>query len=132
MKRFLIIGSICAAFLASAALTVVAQDDHDRQDDRQAQQQDQHRDQSRDEHRRIDDAHYREHFGRAHHFAIHHVETREGRPFFAYGGYNFEIAQAWPAGWSYNDDCYIEDVDGQYYLYDVRHPGVRVLVTIVP
>jgi hypothetical protein len=56
----------------------------------------------------------------------------EGHPHFAYGGYNFEIVQAWPAGWSYNDNCYIDDVDGAYYLFDLRHPGVRIAVTVVP
>lgn len=52
------------------------------------------------ERRRIEDAHFREHFGRDHHFAIRHVVIVRGRPHFAYGGYNFEIADAWPHGWS--------------------------------
>jgi hypothetical protein len=156
MKRFLIIGSICLAFLAGAAMTAVAQDDHndhDRQDDHAARpqderhdearkdeharqderaRQDEYHDQAREEHgRRIDDAHFREHFGRNHHFVIHHVEMVEGRPHFAYGGYNFVVVQPWPGGWSYNDDCYIDYVDGAYYLFNLRHPGVRVAVEIL-
>ena len=55
-----------------------------------------------------------------------------GRPRFAYGGYNFEIAQPWPGGWAYTDDTYIDYVDGGYFLFNLRHPGVRVAVTILP
>ena len=63
---------------------------------------------------------------------IRHVNVVEGRPRFAYGGYNFEIVQAWPHGWSYNDNTYIDFVDGGYYLFNDRHPGVRVAVTVLP
>lgn len=105
----------------------VAQDEH--RDDEKARQEEKHDQVQR---RRIADEHYRAHFGREHHFAIHHVTVVGGRPHFAYGGYNFEIVQPWPVGWSYNDDCYIEDVDGVYYLFNVRHPGVRIEVNVLP
>lgn len=81
--------------------------------------------------RRIDDAHFRAHFGHDHHFAIKHVTIVGGRPHFGYGGYNFEIVDAWPHGWSYNDNCYIDFVDGGYYLFNLRHPGVRISVGIL-
>jgi hypothetical protein len=67
-------------------------------------------------------------FGRDHHF---HVGRLDDRRRFQYGGYWFEVNQGWPTGWSHDDDCYIEDDDGTYYLVDVVHPGVRVLVVVV-
>ncbi len=99
------------------------------------QDQDKHDQAARDEHastgRRIDDAHYREHFGSNHHFAVHHIQRVDGRDRFAYGGYNFELVQPWPAGWSYNDNCYIEFVDGQYFLYDLNHPGITIALIVL-
>jgi hypothetical protein len=114
---------LCTAFLFTMALSAFAQDEH-REEKAQAE--------PHEERRRIADEHYRAHFGRDHHFAIRHVQVVEGRPHFAYGGYNFEIAQPWPAGWSYNDDVYVEDVDGAYYITNLRHPGVRVMVNVIP
>jgi hypothetical protein len=104
------------------------------QKDENRPQQGQHPQAARNEHehgRRIDEAHYREHFGRDHHFAVHHVEQIGGRDRFSYGGYQFELAQPWPAGWSYNDNCYIEDDGGQYYLYDLNHPGVTIVLIVL-
>ncbi len=138
MKRFAVVGSICAAFLLGGVLSAVAQDEHredERKDARQEERRDQHEDKrvdQREEHRRIADEHFQARFGHDHHFAIRRVETVGGRPHFAYGGYNFEIAQPWPAGWSYNDNVYIDNVDGEYYLFNLRHPGVRVAVTVLP
>ena len=40
------------------------------------------------------------------------------------------IPNPWPGDWDYNDDVYIEDVDGQYYLLNPRHPGVRLIVVV--
>ncbi len=82
--------------------------------------------------RRIEDEHFRAHFGHEHHFAVRHVEVVEGRPRFEYSGYRFEIAQPWPVGWAYTDDVYIDFVDGGYYMFNLRHPGVRVAVTVLP
>jgi hypothetical protein len=138
MKRFAVIGAICASFLLGGVLSAVAQDDHhddERRDDNAARQEE-HHDQQMEHHdareeRRIDDAHWKQHFGRDHHFAIHHVNVVEGHPRFTYGGYTFAIVQPWPGGWSYNDNCYIDYVDGAYYLFDLRHPGVRIAVTIM-
>lgn len=98
------------------------------------QPQERHDEAARNEHergRRIDDARYREHFGRDHHFAVHHVQRIDGRDRFAYGGYQFELAEPWPGEWSYDDNCYIEDVDGQYYLYDLSHPGIRIMLIVL-
>jgi hypothetical protein len=136
MKRYAVVCAICASFFLGGAISALAQDDH--RDDKEVRQ-DEKRDQERhdeakhDEHmRRIDDEHFRAHFGRDHHFAVRHVEIVGGRPHFAYSGYNFEIAQPWPAGWAYTDDCYIDYVDGGYYMFNLRHPGIRVAVTVLP
>ena len=133
MKRFAIAAGTCTALLLGGALTVFAQDEHhDEKRDEHARQEERHDEARHDEHaRRIDDAHFRAHFGHDHHFAIKHVEIVGGRPHFGYGGYNFEIVDAWPHGWSYNDNCYIDFVDGGYYLFNLRHPGVRISVGIL-
>jgi hypothetical protein len=135
MKRFAIAIGICTALLLGGALTVFAQDEHrdENRDEHHDMRQEEHHDQARHEEqmRRIDDAHFRSHFGHDHHFAIRHVTIVEGRPHFAYGGYNFAIVEPWPAGWSYNDNCYIDFVDGGYYLFNLRHPGVRISVNVL-
>jgi hypothetical protein len=122
MKRWLVVCSIGGAFLLGAAMTALAQDEH--RDD--ARQEERH-----EEHRRIDDEHFRAHFGHDHHFRIRHVTIVEGRPHFAYGGYNFVIVDPWPHGWSYNDNCYIDFVDGGYFLFDLAHPGIRISITVL-
>jgi hypothetical protein len=133
MKKFAVVGTICASFLLGGALTAFAQEEHHEEERKEARQEEHHDEHARvEEHRRIDDAHFKSHFGRDHHFAIRHVNVVEGRPRFAYGGYNFEIAQPWPGGWAYTDDTYIDYVDGGYFLFNLRHPGVRVAVTILP
>src|SRR5580700_12287517 len=130
MKRFLAVGGVCTAFLLGGAMTAFAQDEHREEHHDEAKQEEKH-DQHVEERRRIDDAHFRSHFGHDHHFAIRHVTIVGGRPHFGYGGYNFEIVDAWPAGWSYNDNCYIDFVDGGYFLFNLRHPGVRIAVTVL-
>ena len=79
---------------------------------------------------RIPDDKFRAQFGREHHFNARSVIV-QGRPQFQYGGYNFELVDSWPADWAYTDDCYIDYMDGQYYLIDVLHPGIRLAVFVV-
>jgi hypothetical protein len=130
MKRFAVVGSVCVAFLLGGAMTALAQDEHKDEHHDDARQEERH-DEHAAEHKRIDDAHFRAHFGHNHHFAIKHVTIVEGRPHFAYGGYNFEIVDAWPAGWSYDDNCYIDFVDGGYFLFDLAHPGIRISIMVL-
>jgi hypothetical protein len=133
MKRLIAVSSLCGVFLWGGAMMAWAQDEHHdegRQEERHDQER--HEEARHDEHmRRIDDAHFHAHFGRDHHFAIRHVTIVGGRPHFGYGGYNFEIVDAWPHGWSYNDNCYIDFVDGGYFLFNLAHPGVRIAVTVL-
>jgi DNA mismatch repair ATPase MutL len=80
---------------------------------------------------RIPDDRFHAHFGREHHFHVGHPQIVEGRPHFEYGGYSFIIVQAWPADWGYDDDVYIVDGGGVYYLCDVAHPGVQLELDVV-
>lgn len=82
---------------------------------------------------RIPEDRYRASFGRGHHFHVDRdLIVNRSQPEFVYSGYTFELAQAWPMEWSYDDDCYIEqEEDGDYYLYDTFHPGFRILVFVI-
>lgn len=80
---------------------------------------------------RIPEDRFRAQFGREHHFAMHRPEVVEGRPRFQYGGYNFVLVDPWPPAWAYSDDCYIDYVDGEYFLFDSRHPEARLALEIV-
>ena len=82
--------------------------------------------------RRLPDNQFRAHFGREHRF---HVDRQRivnvSQPVVVYGGYSFQLIDAWPSEWSYNDDCYIDDVDGEYFLFDALHPGIRIAVFLI-
>jgi outer membrane biosynthesis protein TonB len=67
-------------------------------------------------------------FGSQHQFRVRHLE--DGRR-FQYGGYWFELVEVWPAGWSYDDECYIDEDGDDYYLVDAFHPDMRVMVIVV-
>lgn len=81
---------------------------------------------------RIPEERFRASFGREHHFHVDrgHI-VNQAQPEFVYSGYTFELSDPWPAEWSYDDDCYVDYVDDNYYLYDVYHPGIRILVFVV-
>jgi hypothetical protein len=78
--------------------------------------------------RMIPDDRYRASFGRDHHF---HIGHRPNDQRFTYNGYTFEYTEAWPGGWSYGDAFYILYIDGDYYLCDLNHPGVQLLVIVI-
>lgn len=78
----------------------------------------------------IPDDKFRAHFGRGHHFNARTVIV-QGQPQFQYGGYTFELVDVWPADWAYTDDCYIDYIDGDYFLIDVLHPEVRLALFVV-
>ena len=79
----------------------------------------------------IPDDKFRAHFGRQHTFVVNRPVIVEGQPRFQYASYWFEIVDPWPVGWAYTDSCYIEFIDGEYFLFDLLHPGVRVVVFVV-
>ena len=79
----------------------------------------------------IPDNKFRSNFGRAHTVVINHPTIVEGQPRFQYGGYWFIISDPWPGDWAYTDDCYIDYVDGEYFLFDLLHPGVRIALFVV-
>ena len=86
-------------------------------------ERDQHSNQG---HGRIPDDRFRASFGREHHFRVGHFDNRR----FQYGGYWFSFNEGWPVAWAYTDDFYIDFIDGQYYLIDLTHPGVQLLLVV--
>lgn len=78
---------------------------------------------------RIPQEKFRASFGREHHFRVARSAGDNRR--FQYSGYWFEVVEVWPAGWSFDDDCFIEEDGDDYYLVDVIHPEIRVLVIVV-
>jgi hypothetical protein len=78
----------------------------------------------------IPDDKFHANFGRSHTFSARTVIV-QGQPQFQYSGYSFQLVEAWPEGWAYTDDCYIDYIDGEYFLLDLLHPGVRVAVFVV-
>jgi hypothetical protein len=83
------------------------------------------------QHGRIPDDKFRAHFGRQHTLVINKTTVVNGQPRFQYSGYWFTIVDPWPVGWAYTDQCYIDYIDGQYFLFDLLHPGVQVAITVV-
>jgi hypothetical protein len=80
---------------------------------------------------RIPDERFRSNFGREHEFRIGDPTLVGGYSRFEYGGYSFGFIQAWPVGWYYTDDVYVDYVDGAYYLYNPNYPGARLGISVV-
>jgi hypothetical protein len=82
--------------------------------------------------RRIPDDQFRSHFGREHRFHVQRERiVNVSQPVVVYGGYSFQLVDAWPSDWSYDDDCYIDYIDGEYFMFDVLHPGIRIAVFVI-
>ena len=79
----------------------------------------------------IPDDKFRSSFGRQHTFKVSRPVVVNNQQTIVYGGYNFALVDAWPAGWAYTDDCYIDYIDGEYFLFDLLHPGMRIAVFVV-
>jgi hypothetical protein len=79
----------------------------------------------------IPDDRFRARFGRSHTFRAQRPVVVEGQPRFEYSGYTFALIDVWPADWAYSDDCYIDYVDGEYFLFDLLHPGMRIALFVV-
>lgn len=80
---------------------------------------------------RIPDDKFRANFGKQHTFRIGRPTVVAGQPQFQYSGYTFVLVDPWPADWLYTDEVYVDYVDDQYYLFDVMHPGVSIVLTVV-
>jgi len=80
---------------------------------------------------RIPDDKFRANFGRQHTFVVQRPAVVGGQQRFQYGGYSFVIVDAWPTGWAYTDQCYVDYIDGEYFLFDLAHPGVRIAIEVV-
>jgi hypothetical protein len=76
--------------------------------------------------RRINEQEFHQHFGREHEFRVTRSEDRR----FNYGGYYWAYNDPWPSDWAYTDEVYVDEIDGEYYLIDPVHPGLRLLVVI--
>lgn len=75
-------------------------------------------------------------FGPQHMFRIRTRPTIVGGyPRFQYGGYQFMMADPWPASWPQNwystDDVYVDYGGDGYYLYNRRDPGFSFALSIV-
>ena len=80
----------------------------------------------------IPDDKFRAHFGRQHTFRVQRTQViNVAQPVVVYGGYSFQLVEAWPADWGFDDNCYIDYVDGEYFLFDVLHPSIRIAVFVV-
>jgi hypothetical protein len=79
----------------------------------------------------IPDDKFRSNFGRSHTVKVQRTTVVEGQQGFVYGGYSFVFVDAWPAEWAYTDDCYIDYIDGEYFLFNLLHPGVRVALFVI-
>jgi DNA mismatch repair ATPase MutL len=78
---------------------------------------------------RIPPEKFRSSFGHEHHFRVARSGGDNRR--FQHDGYWFEVVEVWPAGWSFDDDCYIEEDGDDYFLVDLVHPEIRLLVIVV-
>jgi hypothetical protein len=83
----------------------------------------------------IPDPKFKANFGRQHSFKVNRVINQTtvvvGQTQFVYGGYTFVFLDPWPVEWAFSDDCYIDYVDDDYFLFDVFHPGIRIALFVV-
>lgn len=79
----------------------------------------------------IPDDKFHSNFGRTHTFVVQRTTISGGQSGFVYGGYSFVFVDPWPAGWAYTDDCYVDYIDGEYFLFDLAHPGVRIALLVI-
>jgi hypothetical protein len=81
-------------------------------------------------HGRIPEDRFRSSFGRTHTFHVNRSEFANGSGRFQYGGFWFNAAAPWPAGWLYTDNVYVDYLNGGYFLCNPVHPGVYISINI--
>jgi hypothetical protein len=84
---------------------------------------------------RIPDPQFKSNFTRQHTFTASRVVTQTTivprQTQFVFAGYTFVFLDPWPSDWLLTDDCYIDFLDDEYFLFDVLHPGIRVALFVV-
>jgi len=80
---------------------------------------------------RIPGDRFRSSFGSGHEFRMGNPQLVDGYSRFQYGGYWFGFVDPWPVGWYYTDECYIDYVDGGYYMFNPYYPGARFSISVV-
>jgi hypothetical protein len=82
--------------------------------------------------KRIPDDKFRAGFGRQHVFHVRREQViNNPQPVVVYGGYSFQLVDAWPVDWGFDDNVYVDYVDDGYFLFDQLHPGIRIAVIVV-
>lgn len=83
----------------------------------------------------IPDPQFKASFGKQHAFTVNRVITTTtivpNQTQFVVSGFTFIFLDPWPADWLFTDECYIDLVEDQYFLFDVFHPGVRVALFVI-
>lgn len=86
-------------------------------------------------HGRVPEKTYKAHFGQQHKVTAKRIVTTThivpNQTRFTYVGYTFVFVQPWPMGWGFDDDVYIDYVDGGWFMFDAMHPGVQLGLSIV-
>lgn len=84
---------------------------------------------------RVPDPQFKANFGKQHRFAVNRLITTTtvvpNQAQFAYAGYTFIILDPRSADWLFTEECYIDYVDEEYFLFDILHPGIRVALFVV-
>jgi hypothetical protein len=82
--------------------------------------------------KRIPDDKFRASFGPQHTFLVQRTQViNVSQPVIVYSGYSFELVDVWPAEWAFDDPCYVDFVDDEYFLFDTFHPGVRIALIVI-
>ena len=85
---------------------------------------------------RIPDDRYNGYFGPNYAFVIYNQPYMVvgGFPRFQYGGFWFSLVDPWPNYWANNwyqtDDVYVVYQNDGYYMYNRRHPGVGIAISV--
>jgi hypothetical protein len=85
---------------------------------------------------RIPEDRFHAEFGRAHWFRVRSVPiiVVNSHPRFQYGGFWFSLVDPWPETWARTwyetDDVCVDYVNDGYYLFNRRHPGVAIAVSV--
>jgi len=105
-----------------------------KKDKEQSKQEQKEQKQAGGKNGRIPDRDLKAHFGQSHKFAVRQVVTTTrvipNQTRFVYSGYTFVFVDPWPPEWAMGDDCYIDYLDGEYFMLDAVHPGMRVALSI--